>query len=141
MRLLNDGYRLLYRSVSGLANTDKASRIALLAITDPVQQACVTKATRGLAIMTKPFETQAPGAPGGARHREIYGRYEKLYTLNDFLAALYFLVGSGMFLYESLQIPATWGFIIGSVHFMLRPTIKIAREFHLANLPLPGDDG
>ena len=74
------------------------------------------------------------------KERRVYGRYEKLYTLNDFLAALYFLVGSVMFFYESLMIAATWCFTIGSVHFLLRPTIKVAREFHIAQLPLPGDD-
>jgi hypothetical protein len=87
--------------------------------------------------MARMFETQAHPSPA---HRKVYGRYEKLYTLNDFLAALYFLVGSVMFFYENLMLAATWCFTIGSVHFLLRPTIKVAREFHLANLPLPGDD-
>jgi hypothetical protein len=72
--------------------------------------------------------------------RRVYGRYEKLYTLNDFFAALYFLVGSIMFFYESLMVPATWCFTLGSVHFLLRPTIQVARDFHIAQLPLPGDD-
>ena len=74
------------------------------------------------------------------QHRRVYGRYEKLYTINDFVAALYFLAGSILFFYESMQTAATWCFTLGSVHFLLRPTIKVAREFHLANLPLPGDD-
>ena len=87
--------------------------------------------------MQRMFETRAHAS---RRHREIHGRYEKLYTLNDLFAALYFLVGSVLFFYESLQVPATWCFTIGSAHFLLRPTIKFAREFHLANLPLPGDD-
>ena len=73
------------------------------------------------------------------KHRVIYGRYQKIYTLNDFSAALFFLVGSIMFFYESLMIPATWCFTLGSVNFMLRPTVKVLREFHLARLPLPGD--
>lgn len=87
--------------------------------------------------MSKPFETDKDATP---THRKVYGRYEKLYTLNDFSASLFFLVGSIMFFYESLMIPATWCFTLGSVNFMLRPTIKVVREFHLANLPLPGDD-
>jgi len=85
----------------------------------------------------KLFEPHTHSSP---RHRRVYGRYERLYTLNDFFAALYFVVGSVMFFYESLMVPATWCFTIGSLHFMLRPTIKVAREYHLANLPLPGDD-
>jgi hypothetical protein len=86
--------------------------------------------------MSKPFETDRNAS---SRHRRIYGRYEKLYTLNDFMAALYFVVGSIMFFQASLAYPATWCFTLGSFHFILRPTIKVAREFHLASLPLPGD--
>ncbi|MAS09226.1 YrhK family protein [Endozoicomonas sp. G2_2] len=89
--------------------------------------------------MTRPFENQ-PGAHPTRQHEQVYGRYEKLYTLNDFCAALLFLVGSIMFFYKSLEYPAVWCFTIGSVNFMLRPTIKLIREYHLANLPLPGDD-
>lgn len=87
----------------------------------------------------KPFETQ-PDAHPSPTHARVYGRYEKLYTLNDFCAALLFLVGSVMFFYQRLENPAVWCFVVGSVNFMLRPTIKVLREFHLARLPLPGDD-
>ncbi|MCC1493289.1 YrhK family protein [Cognatishimia sp. F0-27] len=73
------------------------------------------------------------------RHREVYGFYEKLYTAIDLVAALCFVVGSWMFFYESLQIPATWFFLIGSVFFAARPASRFAREYHLARLPLPGD--
>lgn len=86
--------------------------------------------------MPRFFETERNAS---SRHTRIYGRYEKLYTLNDFLAALYFLVGSLLFFNPGLAVPATWCFTLGSVHFMLRPTIKVTREFHLARLPLPGD--
>lgn len=74
------------------------------------------------------------------RQNRLYGRYEKLFTVNDLFAALYFLVGSIMFFRQSLADPATWCFTLGSIHFLLRPAIKVAREFHLARLPLPGDD-
>lgn len=87
--------------------------------------------------MSKLFQTDPHATP---RHTEIYGRYEKLYTLNDFMAALLFVIGSIMFFYDSLAFPATWCFTIGSINFMLRPAIKVLREFHLARLPLPGDD-
>lgn len=89
--------------------------------------------------MTQFFETIFKAHPS-REHREIYGRYEKLYTINDFVAALFFLVGSVMFFYSSLQEAATWCFTLGSINFMLRPTIKLVREYHLAALPLPGDD-
>ncbi|MEM6943653.1 MAG: YrhK family protein [Pseudomonadota bacterium] len=74
------------------------------------------------------------------RHAEVYGFYEKLYTVVDFVASATFVVGSILFFYESLVITGTWLFLIGSICFGLRPTVKLLREFHLARLPLPGDD-
>lgn len=74
------------------------------------------------------------------RHAEVYGFYEKLYTVVDFIASSTFVVGSIFFFYESLTFSGTWLFLIGSVCFGLRPTVKLLREFHLARLPLPGDD-
>ncbi len=86
--------------------------------------------------MSEPFETDHHATP---KHTRIYGRYEKLYTLNDFMAAVLFVIGSVMFFSDNLMYPATWCFTIGSINFLLRPAIKVLREFHLANLPLPGD--
>ena len=65
------------------------------------------------------------------RHRRIYAIYEVIYTLVDFLAALLFLVGSVMFFYASLENPAIWCFVIGSLFFMMKPSIRVIREFHL----------
>ncbi len=64
------------------------------------------------------------------RSRRIYALYEIAYTTVDFLAALLFLVGSAMFFYASLENPAIWCFVIGSVCFMMKPTIRVVREFH-----------
>lgn len=75
------------------------------------------------------------------RHAEIYGFYERLYTIVDFLAALLFVVGSILFFYDALVYTGTWFFLVGSVLFGARPTVKLLREFHLARLPLPGDEG
>lgn len=91
---------------------------------------------RQLVIMSKMFETDPHATP---LHSKVYGRYEKLYTLNDFMAAVLFVIGSVMFFYDDLMFPATWCFTVGSINFMLRPGIKVLREFHLAQLPLPGD--
>lgn len=87
--------------------------------------------------MSKPFETDPHATP---KHTRIYGRYEKLYTLNDVMAAVLFVIGSIMLFYHSLMFPATWCFTIGSFNFLLRPAIKVMREFHLARLPLPRDE-
>lgn len=64
------------------------------------------------------------------RHREVSALYQIAHTAVDFAAAVLFLVGSIMFLYPSVEVPATWCFIIGSAFFMMKPTIRIARELH-----------
>lgn len=67
-------------------------------------------------------------------HRETYSKYEVLYSLVDFTAALTFIVGSIFFFYDSLMTAGTWLFLIGSICFALRPTIRLVRELHLARL-------
>lgn len=74
------------------------------------------------------------------RHKDVYGFYEKLYTVIDFVASATFVVGSIFFFYESLVFSGTWLFLLGSVCFAARPTVRLLREFHLARLPLPEDD-
>ncbi|KZB54930.1 MULTISPECIES: YrhK family protein [Thalassospira] len=69
-----------------------------------------------------------------SRHRQVYSAYEIAYTTVDWLAAVLFTIGSIMFLYDDLMKAGTWLFIIGSVCFALRPTIRLARELHLARL-------
>ena len=75
-----------------------------------------------------------------ARHREVWGHYERIYTVIDFLAALSFVVGSILFFYRDLQHEGTWLFLIGSILFAAKPSVRVLREFHLARLPLPEDD-
>ncbi|WP_425071758.1 YrhK family protein [Sagittula sp. S175] len=74
------------------------------------------------------------------RHKEVYGFYERLYTTIDFCAGLTFLIGSILFFWEDTQRAATWLFVVGSALFVARPASRFAREYHLARLPLPGDD-
>ncbi len=69
-----------------------------------------------------------------SRHRRVYSAYEIAYTTVDCLAALLFIIGSVMFLYDDLMRAGTWLFIVGSVFFALRPSIRLARELHLARL-------
>lgn len=72
------------------------------------------------------------------RHARIYALYEVAHTVVDFTAALLFLVGSAMFFSEHLRVPATWCFLVGSVAFALKPTLRLAREIHYLQL---GDYG
>jgi hypothetical protein len=65
------------------------------------------------------------------QHRQAYSTYEILYSLVDFIAALCFIVGSIFFFYKSLMTAGTWLFLVGSLCFALRPTIRLCREIHL----------
>ena len=65
--------------------------------------------------------------------RKLYALYELAYTLIDVSAALLFLIGSIMFFDKSLEHPAIWCFVIGSVFFAFKPILRIVRELHLAS--------
>jgi hypothetical protein len=78
-------------------------------------------------------------ATASPEHVAVYGRYEKLYNLVDFLAAAAFVVGSALFFFPTQQESATWAFLGGSILFAARPTVRVLREFHLARIPMPGD--
>ncbi|MBL3701097.1 hypothetical protein GI582_00160 [Sulfitobacter sp. BDSS02] len=67
-----------------------------------------------------------------AETKRIHALFEIVYTLVDFMAALTFLIGSVMFLYESWQTFGTWLFIVGSILFATKPTLRLARELKLA---------
>lgn len=66
-------------------------------------------------------------------HEEIVlrHRYEALSIGNDFLIALWFVLGSIFFFWESTTTLATWMFLIGSIQFLMRPAIRLTRLFHI----------
>ncbi len=61
----------------------------------------------------------------------IRRRYEALSIGNDVLIALWFLVGSILFFWEATMTVATWCFVLGSVEFLARPAIRLARLVHI----------
>ena len=63
--------------------------------------------------------------------RALYARFEILYTLVDFSAAFSFIVGSVMFFQSAWQETGTWLFLIGSIFFALKPTLRLVREIRL----------
>lgn len=71
----------------------------------------------------------------GHEELTIRKRYETLSIANDFLIAVWFLLGSVFFLYPSLETPAVWMFILGSAQFMIRPTLRLAHQVHLKRIP------
>lgn len=66
---------------------------------------------------------------GQSRRHAIY---ELVYTFIDFLAAILFVIGSIMFFSEAWTYTGTWLFLVGSICFALKPTIRVSREIHLA---------
>ncbi len=66
--------------------------------------------------------------------RTLWARYEILYTCVDFGAALAFVVGSVMFFFEAWQTAGTWLFLLGSILFAAKPTLRLVREIHLYRL-------
>lgn len=75
-------------------------------------------------------------------HEEILirRRYETLSIVNDFMIAMWFLVGSVMFLYTSLVDDGTWLFILGSAQLAIRPALRLAAHIHLQRVPASGWD-
>ena len=49
--------------------------------------------------------------------------------------ALWFLIGSVLFLYPKLAGAGTWLFILGSFQLLIRPTIRLASHIHLQRIP------
>ena len=66
-----------------------------------------------------------------AATRRVHAAYEIAHTAVDFLAAISFLVGSILFLFPDYERPAVWLFIVGSVFFCMKPTLRLAREIQL----------
>lgn len=65
--------------------------------------------------------------------RRLYALYELLHTVADFIAAFLFLTGSVLLLWADTEGVAIWLFIVGSVFFCLKPTLKLVRELRLAS--------
>ena len=60
--------------------------------------------------------------------KRSFRNHEIAYTLVDFGAALTFVVGSVLFLYPDLTETGTWLFLVGSILFGIKPTIRLSRE-------------
>lgn len=95
---------------------------------------------KGDAAVPREPMFNARQAAASPQHAAVYARYEKLYNLIDFCAAAAFVVGSALFFFPARQESATWAFLIGSILFAARPTVRVLREFHLARIPLPGKE-
>ncbi len=63
-----------------------------------------------------------------AAHARLYAAIEIIYTLVDFAAAGLFIVGSVLFFSPSAMTAALWCFLVGSVCFALKPTLRLVRQ-------------
>ena len=66
-------------------------------------------------------------------HR-VYAAYELAHTIADFGAAFCFIIGSVFFVYDSLVRAGTWFFLIGSILFAAKPTLRLMREIKLLKM-------
>ena len=76
----------------------------------------------------------------GQERLVIQRRYEVISIANDFVIALWFLVGSILFLFHQFERAAIWLFILGSFQFLIRPSIRLVRHIHLRKEPRDGWD-
>lgn len=69
-----------------------------------------------------------------SQHKQVYALYELAHTAVDLAAAILFVVGSILFFYKQLQDAGTWCFLVGSIFFAAKPTLKVVREVHLLKI-------
>lgn len=69
-----------------------------------------------------------------AQQARRYALFEIGHTIVDFAAAFLFVIGSILFFFEEAMIPGTWCFLVGSIFFAAKPSIRLAREIWLAKL-------
>jgi len=67
-------------------------------------------------------------------HERVYATIEVIYTVVDFTAAGLFIVGSILFFSPSAMTPALWCFLVGSICFALKPTLRLVRQLRYLKL-------
>lgn len=71
------------------------------------------------------------------KHEIVIGkRYGFFYTLNDILIAVWFIIGSIFFFWDSTEPAGTWLFLVGSIELLIRPIIRVTRNSHLKRINL-----
>ncbi len=61
-------------------------------------------------------------------------RWEVASIANDILIAVWFVIGSILFFWESTTFAATWFFLVGSIQLLIRPAIRLSRRIHLQRI-------
>ncbi|MFP4462606.1 MAG: YrhK family protein [Guyparkeria sp.] len=72
--------------------------------------------------------------PLGPEALVIRRRYETAVLANDFLIGLWFTLGSVAFLFPEYESVGAWVFVIASLQYLVRPSIRLARNIHLQRI-------
>lgn len=68
-------------------------------------------------------------------HEIIIGRrYGFLYSLNDILIAVWFIIGDILFFWDGMKELGIWLFLLGSIQLLIRPIIRICQNMHLKRI-------
>ena len=73
-----------------------------------------------------------------AETRRVYALFELVYTVVDFAAAVCFLSGALLMFVDDARTGSTWLFVIGSVLFLSKPALRLARELQLLRMDRVG---
>ncbi|UKA77128.1 YrhK family protein [Arthrobacter sp. FW306-07-I] len=76
----------------------------------------------------------ARGSQRSSAHEQVYASIEVIYTVVDFTAAGLFIIGSVLFFSPEAKVPALWCFLVGSICFALKPTLRLIRQFRYLKL-------
>ncbi|MGM0516491.1 MAG: YrhK family protein [Pseudomonadota bacterium] len=61
----------------------------------------------------------------------INRRYETAVLANDFLIGLWFTLGSLAFVFSEWEAVGAWVFLVASLQYLARPTIRLVGNIHL----------
>jgi|GEM_PF-2859958 len=79
-----------------------------------------------------PVATATAAALDTARNRvqRLHDLYAFIHLVVDFMAGLTFVVGSVLFFWPSTEVPGIWLFVVGSILFTVKPSVRLAHMFH-----------
>lgn len=69
-----------------------------------------------------------------AQYSRTHAIYQWIHLLVDFAAAAMFVAGSILFLQPELVRAGSWLFLVGSIFFAMKPTLRLLRVLHLRRL-------
>lgn len=70
----------------------------------------------------------------GKEELVIRNRYETAILFNDFLIALWFILGSAFFLMPHMANIGAWVFLFASIQFLIRPALGLIRNIRIKKI-------